>query len=424
MAPDGEGVVVTDPSHTPAASARPLDSASPRSLWLWAWSIVLIGITARLLWFYTYKDELPTLGTILSGHLWSLNVAPPPGSSELFDPFAAARAFAPGYGALLRGLIELTGHAADPFAAFVWGLATLQSLMVAAATLVTFALSRRVLFGYWALAPAALMTSSVALLELPGGIAAQIPLMLALVLVIWLLTLLRERAPGLAGARALLLTLASGLMIGACVLLDPACLLLAPLLIWWAFRGIGRDHAILLLVAALLLPACWLALVQSQTSGGIPTQQIERWAGQNERVANSGQVALDRAYAVVTVWNPRFARGAWQSDNFNYEWLLPFSVRGETTYTSATRALAAVWMLLYLALVLGGVCALWLEGAGSAARLIALPILSLPLATFVTTTGGLLRVAILPFLMIAICLGLAWLVENASHSKRKTVKPA
>ncbi len=400
-----------------ATRAALLEPASPRRLWIWAWSIALVGLIARLLWFDRWGDELAGFGSVFSGHFWSLNLTELGATGGGFNPLEATRAFAPGYGALLRGLVELTSGAADPFVAFNWTLMVVQSLLVAAATLLTFALSRRVLFGAWALLPPALLTISVALLELPGGMAVQVPLMFMLVLAVWLLTLLRERAPELAGISSLLLTIAAGLAVGGCVLFDPSCLLLALLVVWWSFRGLGREHAILLLVSVLLLPASWLAVVQSEVSGGVPTEQIGSWLDQSQILVDTPELAAERAYALVTPWNPRFSRGAWSSMNWNYEWILPFSVRGETTYLSATRALAAVWMLLYLALVIGGLVALMLEGAGAAARLVAFPVLTLPLATFVVPTGGLLRVPILPFLMIALALGAAWLLSRAGGDR-------
>jgi hypothetical protein len=393
-------------------NSRALDAASPRRLWLWAVAIALIGVLLRVIWFSRYQDWLPLgFGSVGSGHLWALKGI----GAELDAPsLEVTRAFAPGYGGILR-LAWLYGSSVHGTAV---ALLVIQSLMVAFATLVTFALSRRVLFGHAALVPSALITLSVALLELPGGLAPQIPLMLLLVLVVWFLTVLRERAGERSGGDVVLI-LAAGFALGAAVLVNPATLLLALPLMWWGFRGLGRDYALLFLVAAVLLPASWAAVADTLIDGDLPADEAIAWAepGEGQTVGELAS-AGKRAYAVVTPWNPRFARGTWSSMNWNYEWLLPFSIRGETTYQSATRVLAAVLMIGYLLLVLAGAWVLFAEGAGSAERLIALPVLTLPLATFFTPVGGLLRVSILPFLMIAICLGTAWLLEIGGSGRK------
>ncbi len=383
--------------------------------------IAAAGVVLRVVWFQRYGIEHQlVVGLPPAGDFWAY----PPhewrnAGDVAFDELAAVRAFAPGYGAVIRGAWELAGGSSGDTHTFRVVILAAQSLIVAAATLLTFALSRRVIFGFAALLPAALMTASVALLELPGHLAPQFPLMFLLVAAIWLVTLLRERVPDLRGAGPVLLTIAAGATMGAAILFSPAALLLVPFICWWAFRGIGREHATLLLVATILLPACWLAVVQTQATGGVPTDQITAWADQGgETVVNSASAAADRAYAFITPWNPRFARGGWASANWNYEWILPQSFRSETTYISATRTLAVVLMLAYLALVLGGVIALFAEGAGSAERLIALPVITLPLATFLSTAGDLWRAPILPFLMISLVVGAIWLLEIGQRKPR------
>lgn len=392
--------------------ARPLEAASPRRLWLWAWVIALVGVALRVIWFSRYRDSLPLgLGQTFSGHLWWLpDALRLRDTGQALDSFALTRGFAPGYGVLLRGAWEVSGGSLETMRSV---LLIAQSLMAGAATLVTFALGRRVLFGFWSLLPPLLVTASLAVIELPGGLAPQVPLMLSLVLAIWLITVLRERVPDLTGAAPVFLTLGGGLLLGASILFSPACILIALIVCWWAFRGVGREHAVLLLVATVLLPACWIAIVQTQAAAGLPTEQANAWAGAGQdNVVRTPGAALDRAYAVATPWNPRFSRGAWESTNWNYEWALPLSLRGGTTYLSATRVLAAFWMLAYLALVLAGLIALFAEGAGSAARLVAIPAICMPLITFLTANGGLLRVSVLPFLMIALVVGAAWLAEK------------
>lgn len=400
-----------------AATPRSLELVAPRRLWFWAWVIVLVGVALRVIWFSRYEEWLPLgLGSVFSGHFWALgqDMFPPHGGAV--DSLVITKAFAPGYGLLLRGAFELGGDMHSVRLVLLVG----QSLIVAAATLLTFALSRRVLFGWAALVPCLLLTASIALIELPGGLAPQLPLMLLLVLLVWLLTLLHER--GLRRGRGggdVLLTLLAGLTLGGAVLFNPAVLLLVLPLIWWAFRGIGREHATLLLVAAILLPASWLAVADSVIPGSLPVEQARAFSEPAAgNVVDSVGQAVDRVYAVITPWNPRFARGTWASANWNYEWLLPLSLRAETTYQAVTRVLAAVLMVGYLLLVLGGVLALFAEGAGSAERLLALPVLTLPLATFFSSAGNLLRVAILPLLMVCLCVGAAWLLSSMDSAPR------
>jgi hypothetical protein len=384
---------------------RALDSASPRRLWFWAFVIALVGTLLRVVWFFRYQDWLPLgFGSIASGHLWALHGF---GAELHSNSLELTRAFAPGYGVVVRAASQYGGSAHGTSVA----LLVIQSLFAALATLITFALARRVLFGFAALVPCVLVTASVALLELPGGLAPQVPLMLLLVLGVWLLTILREQL-GERRGRDLTLTVAAGFVLGAALLFNPAVLLLAPVVLWWSFRGVGREHALLLIVATILLPASWFAVADSVFENNLPVEQAQVWAEPaSGNVVDSPAAALDRAYALATPWNPRFARGTWSSMNWNYEWILPLSLRGETTYQAATRVLAAVLMTGALLLVLAGVLALFAEAAGSAERLLALPVLTLPLATFFSPGGNLLRVPILPFLMICLCVGAAWLLD-------------
>jgi hypothetical protein len=407
-------------------SSSALDRATPKGLWTWAVIIALVGVAARVIWFMQFEHDLPfAYGETLSGHAWALEpsfrAATAPGAA--FNSYDVTRAFAPGYGALLHGIVAAAGPGASLHSIGV-SLLAVQSVFAAFATLITFALSRRVLFGKAALIPPLLVTASIALIELPGGLAPSIPLMLLLTLAIWQLTLLSEKLPDARGPKIVLLTISAGFMIGAATLFNPAVLLVAPFILWWAFRGLGTDHAVLLLVATLLLPACWLAVAQTQLPGGIPIEQAKAWIEQDAgNVASSANDAVNRAYNYATPWNARFARGSYASSNWNYEWILPLSVRTDTTYQVATRGGAALLMVAYLVLVLMGLIELFAEGAGSAARLLAFPVIALPFATLLSPLGGLLRVPILPFLMIALTLGLVWIGENLKpHTRDRRAK--
>ncbi|MGH2960036.1 MAG: hypothetical protein ACRDKE_10560 [Solirubrobacterales bacterium] len=396
-----------------ARSPAAIDRATPARLWGWCAFIVLVGVAARVLWFVQFEHELPfAVDTTQSGHGWA-------GAQDaFFGDFAASsydltRAFAPGYGAFMRALSEIAGGATATAHAFALNLLVVQTGLIALTTLISFALARRVLFGFAALVPPALITLSIGLIELAGGLAPQIPLMFLVALAIWQITILRERLPEQSGPKIVLLTISAGFTLGAAILFNPAVLLLVPLLLWWAFRGLGTDHAILLLVAVLLLPATWLAIVQTQTTEGIPTAQAEAWVQQDAgNLPSSLEMVGDRAYAIGTPWNARFARGTYSSSNWNYEWILPVSVRSDSSYQAVTRGLIAFFMVLFVAMILLGVLALFAEGAGSAARLLALPVIALPFATFLSADGNTLRIPMLPFLMIALTLGWIWLSEN------------
>lgn len=402
-----------------------IDRATPARLWGWCAFIVLVGIAARVVWFVEFEYELPfpVEGFPGSGHLWALALSLSEGAPSSLE---LTRAFAPGYGGLVRGLRELAGGSAASAHALLVNLLVVQTGLIALATLITFALARRVLFGYAALVPSILITLSIALIELPGGLAPQIPLMFLIILAIWQITILRERLPEGSDPKLVLLTISAGFTIGVAILFNPAVLLLAPLVVWWSFRGLGTDHATLLLVAVVLLPASWLAVIQTQTADGIPTEQAKSWIQQDAgNLPNSLETFGNRVYMVGTPWNARFARGSYSSTNWNYEWILPLSVRSDSNYLAVTRGLIAFFMILFVALILLGILALCAEGAGSAARLLALPVITLPFATFFSADGNTLRIAALPFLMIALTLGWAWLSENLRPyiHERRAPKP-
>lgn len=396
-----------------------LDRVTPQRLWLWAIVIALAGVVLRVFWFGQYEADLPfAFGSTLTGHAWALDPQfRAPVAPGALNSYYLTRAFAPGYGVVLRAVYEAAGGATASAHAVGVALLIVQSAMAFVATLVTYALSRRVLFGYLSLLPAALLTLSIALIELPGGIAPQVPAMLVLLLAVWLITLVRECPPGERGARAVALTTVGGLLLGAAVLFNPAILLPVPLILWWGFRGLGREYATLLLVATILLPAGWIAVADSVTPGSLPVDQAQQWLEPaHGNVVSNASEAADRAYNVITPWNERWARGAYVSSNWNWEWILPASIRADASYKSASDALMIVLMLLYAGFALLGVVELISEGAGSAARLIALPVIAVPLATFVVPAGNALRLPVLPLLLIAFALGAARVLDNVDLS--------
>lgn len=390
-----------------------IDRATPARLWGWCAFIVLVGIAVRVVWFVQFEYELPfPVAMTMTGHGWA-------GAQDAFFGDVApasgdlTRAFAPGYGGLTLGLAELAGGSTATPHKLAINLLIVQTGLIALATLITFALARRVLFGYAALVPSILITLSIALIELPGGLAPQIPLMFLIILAIWQITILRERLPDGTNPKLVLLTISAGFTFGAAVLFNPAALLLVPLVLWWAFRGLGTDHAVLFLVAVVLLPASWLAVIQTQTVDGIPADQASAWIQQDAgNLPNSLETLGNRVYSVATPWNARFARGTYASENWNYEWILPLSIRSDSNYLAITRGLIALFMILFVGLIFLGILALCAEGAGSAARLLALPVITLPFATILSADGNTLRIAALPFLMIALTLGWVWLSEK------------
>lgn len=399
--------------RSPAA----IDRATPARLWVWAAFIALVGIAARVIWFVQFEHQLPfgfDLSAAYSGHAWALEPSFRHAVGDLsINPYELTQAFAPGYGAMLRGLVEAAGGATASAHDVAVELLIVQSALVAFSTLLTFALARRVLFGWAALVPPVLITLSIALIELPGGLAPQIPLMFLIVFGVWLVTLMRERLPEGRGPAAVAITMLAGFTLGASILFNPAALLLVPLILWWAFRGLGSEHATLLLVAAVLIPATWLAVAQTQLTDGIPTTQAQTWIERDAgNVPNSLETVGNRVYAIATPWNARFARGPYASTNWNYEWIIPQSIRADTNYVAITRGLIAFFMVLMVVLAVLGLTELFAEGAGSAERLLALPVIALPFATFFSANGNLLRIPMLPFLAISMTLGWTWLIEN------------
>lgn len=398
--------------------ASALERVTPRRLWAWAIILAIVGIVLRVLWFVSYEHDLPfAFGSTASGHLWWLQDAPGAAhqAGSAIDSYAITRAFAPGYGVALHLLDGLTG---GDKTAITTALLAIQSLLAALTTLITFALSRRVLFGTIALLPSLLLTFSLALIELPGGLAPSVAVMFLLTLAIWLITMLREKLAAGREPGIVLLTIGGGFALGSAVLFNPATLLCVPLILWWAFRGLGRDDAILLIVATVLLPACWFAVAQSQISGGVPIEQGSAWFDTaNDRIASSPEELADRAYAVATPWNPRFARGSYEAANWNYERVIPASLRADSTYVVATRVVFILLIAASALFVMAGVFELFAEGAGSSARLIALPVISVPFATFLAPEGNLLRLSVLPLIAISLALGLTWLSELSARNR-------
>lgn len=388
-----------------------LDRATPRNLWIWAVVIAAAGTAVRVFWFLNWQDALvQDFRGFDSAHFWSLAARIPHGPVP--DNGLLAKAFAPGYGGILWAL---TDHWGNDFKSALNELVAAQVAVVFASSLLTFALARRVLFGWTALIPVGLLNVSVALFELPSRVAPELWTMLLLLLVIWQAAILHEKLSAGGQPRLLLLTLSTGFTLGVAVLVNPGALIVLPLLVWWAFRGLGIEHATLFLIAAVLLPACWVAIAQANLADGLPTVEISSYIDPaHGNVAGDGSDALDRAYNVATPWLPRFAR-EYAVDNWNWETPLPTSVTGDSTWETAAKSAAIAFMIGYALLVLLGVIELFGEAPGSASRLLALP-LPMLLLTFAMDGGNIVRVNVLPFLLIAIALGGVWCAEQLQNS--------
>lgn len=365
-----------DAERVETAEYEALEKAEPSRYWFWVLVIAALGLAGRLAFFAKFGHEIVYEKT-----------------------GALANTFAPGYGQLMH-LID-SGSSSDPrlIAETLW---VLQSGMIVLATLMVFALGRRVIFGPAELVPPILLNLSIAGVDLVGEVAPVIPAMFFLTTGVWLATVLRERPPADRSTTSVLLALGAGLSIGLSVLFSPAIAIAAVFIAWWSFRGLTREFAVLLLVAILILPASWYA-THLTNSSGVTVSDATDWVSDNS--VKDGPDALEHAYATGTTWNPRFARGAHASTDWNYEWIIPKATRQDTSYISSTRIAAGIFMVAYALLVVAGVASLFLELAGSEARLLAIPIVTVPLITLLTQEGNALRILILPFLAISLTLG-------------------
>lgn len=440
--------------------ASALDLASPKRLWTWAVVITLFGLAIRALWFYNYQDQLALrlgpdgdvyLGQARAFLAGAVGNPAAPGIANIDREMLA-----PGYGLFLAGLWSFIPRA-DVLAlttdvqliAF-----TTQSILVALTTLLTFAIARRYLFGFTALIPPALLTASIAVIEMTNMFAYETPLMFLLTAAIWLLLVAHEHADDEKSSRYLLVSMLGALLLGAAIVMQPKIAVAIPFLTWWAVRGINWEHALLFAMVVLVLPATWIArdftqfdrlvpiavgpqeslyidniepfegdgVAEGAAPPGCPRTELTSpdvgdrfdWgdcmqqAGVEQISSDPGTAALavpDRLASLVTPWNPEYSSGLYSSARWGYQDLIPQTVRDDPTYKTSFDILAIIFMILYAAAVLAGVWILWAEGTGSGGRLLTILIISLPLVHLLFHGEGRFRIPALPLLMIALTLG-------------------
>ncbi len=469
----GETEVLGEVSAAGAAAARvdELAGVSSRRLWAWACLIALLGVAARVGWYLYFENDfewrlgpygVEYLGQAVSymqsaiGNPAAGSQAPawremlPPGYAlflaAVFQPFGAQEAFAQGDGPMMA-------------------VRVVQWLMLGGVTLMTFALARRVLFGWVALVPAVLVTISIAMVDLPSLLANETLLVFLLTAAVLLLVKANEAV----GRDRVGLVLLAGLALSYAVLTQPRLVLVVPFAVVWLWRSQGARLGIALAVLALLLPAGWVVrnyavfdrvvpvspaghasvyndnvdpvggtgtveraappeCPRTQLLTGAITQRFTwancmRAAGVDEIAAHPADSALavpDRIAALYSPWNPTRARGFYSTPHWDYHYLIPAATRSDDTFRRVDRTLNYVWVAGYILLVMLGVLVLWAEGPRSSARMIALPLIALPLIHLILHAENRFRVPFLPLALIAVTLG----AMTAWDALRRDARPA
>jgi hypothetical protein len=460
------------------------EASSPRRLWGWAIFIALAGIAARALWYVQYKEDLPLRagpdGDIYLGQAKAIL------NGSIGDPNATGlasvycEAFAPGYAMFMAGLWSAVPRG-DVFRNADYALLIVyatQWVLAGLTTLMTFALARRVLFGWSALVPVVIVTLSIALVDMPNMFAYET--LLAFLLTGAVLLLIKshsEELPELSERPwqerpprnwQWLYVLFAGIALSAAILVQPRVAIFLPFAAWWLVRAARGRYAILFLVFALVLPGAWIARgyahfnqlvpisINPEASlymdnvdpvGGMgyvaeatPPQCNRDWlfaqdlqqhfvwghcmvrAGANLVVDQPGESARavpDRLVALFSPWNPDYARGQYSSDKWGYQDAIPQSARDDTTYKQAAHVLVIILMSLYALMMLVGIYGLWLEGPGSAPRIIAIPLIVLPLIHLFFHAENRFRLPVLPLIAIAITLGVVTTWDAIAMARQK-----
>lgn len=349
----------------------------------------MIGVALRSAWYLEFREGVVMFGNGRADWaFWEQGVGQPAGNytaGELFTPIA---------GDLMRLVSEATSRA-QLSEAWAW----IQNGMLAVTTMATFAISRRVLFGWTALVPALLLTFNPLLAELAWLPGEYILLMTFVTGAVLLLCIAHEQARrGNADWQRSLSVVPAGLLLGLAVLTHLAAWLFLVPVLWWAFRGIDRNWGVVLVLAALLLPAIQLGVM---TAADVEKRDdaralIERGLGSKSGAVPADGTALSERVVSVAEPSPT-----------------------PKLRPSAEDLRPAGWVLLAIVVLfaLFGVWALWLEGAGSVARLIALPLVML-LGIFFDPTPWDLRNAVFPALLIACTLGVTLLADRLTESRR------
>lgn len=376
-----------------ADSLSALDRATPRKYWIWAGLIALVGVVLRQAWYLTFFDNV--VFSDLGRAQWAFfeqAVGQPVTSG-----YSGGELLTPVGGDLLRAVSELTSEAQ-----IIKNWAGFQNGLLAVTTLATFALSRRVLFGWTALLPALLLTVNPLVAELAALPTEYVLLAAFAVCSVLLLCIAHEQKQrGSGDWRIAAALVPAGLLLGLAVLTHLAAWLLFVPVLWWAFRGVDRSWGVVLLLAALLLPAVQLGVLTATDA-----QKREDAVAIIERGLGSSSGAAPANGSEAAEWVSSLAE--------------PSPLPEGRTWIDDLRPVG--WALLALMLLLAsvGVWALWLEGAGSGPRLIVLPLLML-LGIFLDSTPLLLRTALLPSLMICATVAVV-LVADRISAGRKTSK--
>ncbi|MBJ7348807.1 MAG: hypothetical protein JHC87_09590, partial [Thermoleophilaceae bacterium] len=382
-------------------SASELVGVSAKRLWAWAFVLALLGIGARMFWYFQFQDEFAwRLGPQGMSYLGQAVAYMSGGITDGLAgnlPSAYREVAPPGYALFIAALMEPFGahQAYLQSDAPLMTVRAVQWLMAGGITLMTFALARRVLFGWSALVPAALVTASVALVDLPSLLANET---LLAFLVCAAVLLLVKAGENQGRARGWLVT-ASALTYSYAVLVQPRVILLLPFAAFWIGRVARARAGVGFVLLALLLPAGWVArdyvlfdeivpisiagqaaLYQDNVMpiGGIGTEaravppecprsqivtapvaarfawaRCMQTAGIDQILAHpakSAQAVPDRIAALFSPWNPTRARGQYATPHWDYHYLVPIATRRDTTFMKVDRILNYIWVGGFIAL--------------------------------------------------------------------------
>ena len=446
---------------------------SARQLWSLAILIALAGVALKAGWYLMFPGAWawrlgPDGATYLAQATGYLHGAITDPSAGPLAPILR-EAFPPGYPLFLTALIA-------PFTdesirsqneALLMTIRGAQWALAAGVTLMTFALARRVLFGYTALIPPLLLTISIAWIDMPSLLAYETLLAFLLTASILLVVKLKEssRAPRVAYA------ILAGIAFSYGIVVQPRIAVVLPFVALWLLRAAPRRWTALFVAVALLAPAAWIVRgelvfhkfvpisINGQASlyldnvdpiGGAgfvrraappecprtqlytgPIRDRFAWAscmqtaGINQIINDPGRAALavpDRLAALISPWNPTYARGTYASESWDYHYLVPAATRNSPTFKTLDGIALIVWLALYAGLILLGIATLWVEGPGSAARLLAIPLITLPLIHLIWHAENRFRLPIMPLMMIAWTLGALSLLDlrHRRRSKRSS----
>ncbi|MFY9487730.1 MAG: hypothetical protein WAP35_03410 [Solirubrobacterales bacterium] len=450
----------------PHMQERPAIGPSARRLWAWAIFIAASGIAARALWYFKFRDELDVrLGPDALVFLSQAEAFVRDGFTDVAGSAlgVSPAATPPGYPVLIAAIWNFL-PLSDVLAQREYVLLivrAVQWLLAGATVLMTFALARRVLFGFSALLPPLLLTASIAMIDTPNLFMNETLLAFLVTATILLLVKSHEAAAEPAGdSRPALPVMLAGLSISYAILVQPRVAIALPFLAIWLMRAAPRRYGAVFVLIALLLPAAWVARDYAVHDEIIPVTvgwQIALYEDNVQPVGGSGTRPLiapecvdldpvgvggadnafefadcmqrqglgemaahpdktarafpDRLAALASPWNSDHARGEYRADTWHWRNLIPAKTRADSGFIEADDILNIVWIALYVFFVVIGLFALWSEGVASAARAIALPIITLPLIHLMFHAEGRFRLTFLPLVAIALALGAIGFLE-------------